>query len=65
MHVAFRCDASFEIGSGHEMRFLTLATALRDFGHSCQFIYRDLRGHMVEIVANSGFPVALLPKLLP
>lgn len=65
MQVTFRCDASFEIGSGHVMRCLTLATALRNRGHLSQFICRDLQGHMAEIVAKEGFPVVLLPKPLP
>ena len=62
MQVAFRCDASFDIGSGHVMRCLTLAAALREYGHLCRFICRDLPGHMAEIVSKSGFPVTLLTK---
>lgn len=62
MQVAFRCDASFDIGSGHVMRCLTLAAALRECGHLCRFICRDLPGNMAEIVSESGFPVTLLSK---
>jgi len=62
MQVAFRCDASFDIGSGHVMRCLTLAAALREYGHLCRFICRDLPGHMAELVSKSGFPVTLLTK---
>lgn len=62
MQVAFRCDASLDIGSGHVMRCLTLAAALRENGHLCRFICRDLPGHMAEIISESGFPVTLLSK---
>lgn len=61
MQVAFRCDASLQIGSGHVMRCLTLAEALRLRGHTCRFICRDLPGQMAERIESSGFAVTLLP----
>ena len=61
MIVAFRTDASLEIGTGHVMRCLTLAKALRAQGAACQFITRALPGHLGGRIAQDGFDVALLP----
>ncbi|PVH27266.1 UDP-2,4-diacetamido-2,4,6-trideoxy-beta-L-altropyranose hydrolase [Pararhodobacter oceanensis] len=61
MRVAFRADASIEIGTGHVMRCLTLARALREAGASCQFITRDLPGHMGARITAEGFDLTLLP----
>ena len=61
MRVAFRCDASLQIGSGHVMRCLTLAEALRLRGHECRFICRDLPGQMVRQITTAGFAVTVLP----
>lgn len=60
MRVAFRCDASVDIGTGHVMRCLTLAQALSLRGHDCRFVCRDLPGHMADRI-GAEFPVALLP----
>lgn len=61
MNIAFRTDASLEIGTGHVMRCLTLAQALRNTGAMCSFITRALPGHMGERIADEGFEVTLLP----
>ena len=61
MRFAFRCDASLQIGSGHVMRCLTLARALRAAGHECHFICRDLPGHMAPQIKEAGFTISLLP----
>ncbi len=61
MHIAFRADASVEIGSGHVMRCLTLADALADDGATCHFICRDLPGHMIKKVTARGHAVTALP----
>lgn len=61
MIVAFRTDASTEIGTGHVMRCLTLARALRGAGASCRFVTRAHPGHMAERMAGEGFDVTLLP----
>lgn len=58
--VAIRVDASTRIGSGHVMRCLTLADALRDRNLSCHFLCRDLAGHMSGVIAERGFDVTLL-----
>jgi len=61
MNVVFRADASVVIGSGHVMRCLTLARALRDRGCDVRFILREHRGAPTELLAGEGFPLTLLP----
>ena len=51
----FRVDSSGKIGSGHLMRCLTLARALRDVGAICSFICRALEGNLNHIVLSEGF----------
>lgn len=58
--VAFRVDASKKIGSGHVMRCLALARALRKQHHHCVFICRELEGHLIESL-KTGFEVQVLP----
>lgn len=52
--VAFRADASTEIGTGHVMRCLTLANALAERGVMCHFLSRDLPGNLCDRIAASG-----------
>jgi UDP-2,4-diacetamido-2,4,6-trideoxy-beta-L-altropyranose hydrolase len=61
-NIAFRADASVDIGTGHVMRCLTLARAARDAGAPCSFITRKLHGHMADRIMDEGFDVTLLPK---
>lgn len=61
MKVAFRADASLEIGTGHVMRCLTLARALRERGHDCLFISREHPGNLLKLVSEEGFAVQALP----
>lgn len=60
--VAFRVDASEVIGSGHVIRCLSLAEALKVRGWEVRFICRIHDGNMVSHIINSGFQVNLLPK---
>ena len=57
MRVAIRTDASIEIGTGHVMRCLTLADALRAGGAECRFISREHPGHLIDHVRARGYVV--------
>lgn len=61
MNIVFRCDSSIEIGTGHIMRCLTLATALKEQGVQCKFICREHEGNMIEYTEAKGFQVYRLP----
>jgi UDP-2,4-diacetamido-2,4,6-trideoxy-beta-L-altropyranose hydrolase len=61
MKVAFRVDASSDIGTGHVMRCLTLAHALAEQGACCEFIGRAHEGHLINFVREQGFTVHILP----
>lgn len=65
MKVVFRVDASLQIGSGHVMRCLTLAEALRALGAQCYFIGRAHSGHLMELIRRRDFAVTTLPSVLP
>lgn len=58
MQVAFRTDASLHIGSGHVMRCLTIADALRAQGAQCYFISRAHSGHFLEVIRQRGYAVS-------
>lgn len=53
MKIAVRSDASFMIGSGHVMRCLTLANALREHGADITFICREHEGHLCDLITSS------------
>jgi UDP-2,4-diacetamido-2,4,6-trideoxy-beta-L-altropyranose hydrolase/UDP-4-amino-4,6-dideoxy-N-acetyl-beta-L-altrosamine N-acetyltransferase len=59
--IAFRTDASVEIGAGHVMRCLSLAGALREGGKECHFICREHIGHLGELIRGAGHELTLLP----
>jgi UDP-2,4-diacetamido-2,4,6-trideoxy-beta-L-altropyranose hydrolase len=61
IRAVFRADASVVIGTGHVMRCLTLADALRTRGAQCRFVVRALPGHLGGRIEERGYPVALLP----
>ena len=60
MKVAFRADASLAIGTGHVMRCLTLADALRMHGAQSVFLSRDHVGHLHQVVQARGYPLLSL-----
>lgn len=62
--VVFRVDASVEIGSGHVMRCLTIAEALKTNGVQCHFVCREHPGNMIELVRSRGFNVHALPATI-
>tara|TARA_B100000378_G_scaffold148534_1_gene119941 strand:+ start:1306 stop:2406 length:1101 start_codon:yes stop_codon:yes gene_type:complete len=60
--VAFRTDASVQIGTGHVMRCLTLADELARQGHQCRFVCREHEGHLGDLIASKGYGLTLLPS---
>ncbi|MBD1835588.1 UDP-2,4-diacetamido-2,4,6-trideoxy-beta-L-altropyranose hydrolase [Cyanobacteria bacterium FACHB-472] len=62
MHFVFRVDSSTQIGTGHVMRCLTLADALRDRAGDVVFICRSLPGNLCDVVEKKGFKVFLIPE---
>ena len=61
MRLVFRTDASLDIGTGHVMRCLTLARALRSEGTDCHFICRAFPGNLIARIGDLGFGVVALP----
>ncbi|NCQ33684.1 UDP-2,4-diacetamido-2,4,6-trideoxy-beta-L-altropyranose hydrolase [bacterium] len=61
MKIAFRADASVQIGAGHVMRCLTLADALRTSGAQTHFLCRRLPGHLGELIHARGHALDWLP----
>jgi UDP-2,4-diacetamido-2,4,6-trideoxy-beta-L-altropyranose hydrolase len=60
MKIAFRVDASSQIGTGHFMRCLTLAGALKERGAQIRFISRHLPEHLKNMLAAKGHEFLLL-----
>jgi UDP-2,4-diacetamido-2,4,6-trideoxy-beta-L-altropyranose hydrolase len=54
MEIAFRTDASLQIGTGHVMRCLTLAQAMRERGAQSTFICRPHAGHLIDFIKQQG-----------
>ena len=61
MLVAFRTDASIQIGTGHVMRCLTLADEFARQGHKCHFICRQHPAHLADLIISKGHELSLLP----
>lgn len=62
MRIAFRTDASLQIGTGHIMRCLTLADALFERGAQSTFICRPHAGHLIDMIRQLGHAaIALAP----
>ena len=59
--VNFRVDSSFQIGSGHVMRCLTLASEFKKCGIKSHFICRNLPGHMGTTILRHNHSLVLLP----
>ena len=55
--IIIRTDASLKIGSGHVMRCLTLAVALRDLEAEVQFVCREHSGNLIELIRQKEFIV--------
>jgi UDP-2,4-diacetamido-2,4,6-trideoxy-beta-L-altropyranose hydrolase len=61
MQIAFRTDASLQIGTGHVMRCLTLADSLRKRGATCIFVCRAHTGHLLQLIEQRGHATVALP----
>lgn len=61
LKIVFRCDASIQMGSGHVMRCLTLANALREKGAEITFVCREHPGHLFEQIEASSHKLLRLP----
>ncbi|MEZ8859668.1 UDP-2,4-diacetamido-2,4,6-trideoxy-beta-L-altropyranose hydrolase [Vibrio sp. 10N.247.311.51] len=57
MKIAIRVDCSNEIGMGHIMRCLAIATKASSLGHDVLFIGNDIPSTFVERIINSGCKV--------
>jgi UDP-2,4-diacetamido-2,4,6-trideoxy-beta-L-altropyranose hydrolase len=60
MRIAFRTDASLQIGTGHVMRCLTLADALNERGAQSTFICRPHAGHLMDLIRQRGHTATTL-----
>jgi UDP-2,4-diacetamido-2,4,6-trideoxy-beta-L-altropyranose hydrolase len=61
MNVFFRVDASLTMGTGHVMRCLSLANALRDAGAQCYFICGEHPGNLIAKIEQQNFVTYALP----
>ena len=52
--IVFRVDASIQMGTGHVMRCLTLADALKNEGAECYFICREHLGNLIGLIKERG-----------
>ena len=60
MNIVIRADASSAIGSGHVMRCLTLAGALRERGAEVRFVCRAHEGHLAGLIRAEKHGCTLL-----
>jgi len=63
LNAVFRVDASWDIGSGHVMRCLTLADELAVLGYRIRFVMRQFPGEMSSYVSLRGYSFTMLPSV--
>jgi UDP-2,4-diacetamido-2,4,6-trideoxy-beta-L-altropyranose hydrolase len=61
MNIAFRVDASTQMGTGHFMRCLTLASEMRRGGARTRFLCRALPDFLAELLRGGGHELSRLP----
>jgi UDP-2,4-diacetamido-2,4,6-trideoxy-beta-L-altropyranose hydrolase len=62
MKVVIRVDASLHIGTGHVMRCLTLAEALKGKSVQVEFICREHEGNLIGFIQDKSFKVHALSR---
>lgn len=65
MNIVIRADASVYVGSGHVMRCLVLAEALKEKNYSVSFVCRSQSGDMISFIQGRGFDVFSLGEIIP
>ena len=65
MKVAFRVDASAQMGTGHVRRSMSLAHALLDGGADIVFVTRALGVESENLIEKAGFKCLILPSPQP
>jgi UDP-2,4-diacetamido-2,4,6-trideoxy-beta-L-altropyranose hydrolase len=60
MRFVIRTDASSQIGTGHVMRCLSLADALRGKEVSFKFVCRNHKGNLINLITRRGYEVSEL-----
>lgn len=60
LRIAFRTDASHEIGTGHFMRCLTLADELNKFDFEVQFVAREMPSHLQQLLQKRNINLCKL-----
>lgn len=62
LNIIIRTDASYNIGTGHVMRCLTLAEKLLNRGCTIEFICRELDGNLCDFIEAKGYKINSLNK---
>lgn len=63
MNVYLRADSSLSIGSGHIIRCLNLAKALKKAGAQCTFVSKNHHGNILEKIIQEKFPFKVITAL--